>query len=112
MFGFNFFKRKKKNTDTHKKEQQQKKYPLKSNKPVLQSVSNEQQNLMNPLNPFNPIYVNISEPVSESKEENKCEPIKSEPVCSRYEDTNDRYSGGNDYGGGGGSDSYSSSSFD
>ena len=54
MFGFNFFKRKKKNPDTPKKEQQQKNYPLKSNK----------------------------------------------PVCSRYEYTNDRYSGGNDYGGG------------
>lgn len=104
MFGLNFFKRKKKNIDTPKKEKQQN-YPVKSNKPVLQSVSNEQQNLMNPLNPFNPIYVNISEPVS--KEEKKCDPTKSETVCSRYEDTNDRYSGGNDYGG---SDSSSSSS--
>lgn len=34
MFGFNFFKRKKKNTDTPKKELQQKNYSLKSNKPV------------------------------------------------------------------------------
>jgi len=110
MFGFNFFKRKKKNVETSQKEQY-KTYPAKSHKPVLQSVSNEQQNLMHPLNPLNPIYVNVSE----TKHEKTCEPYKhsvqQEPVCSRYEDSGDRYSGGDSYssdgggsGGGGGGD--------